>query len=68
MKIENESPELPTVTTGEVAHQLPKSEAILLRLTVQDKLAITRTAKKLHLTATEYLVKCHAVISAKIPS
>ena len=52
----------------ELKERLPKSEAILLRLTVRDKDAITVAAKSLHLTATEYLVKCHEIISGKLSS
>jgi hypothetical protein len=51
---------------NELTVRLPKSEAILLRLTVRDKDAITAAAKSLHLTATEYLVKCHEIISEKL--
>lgn len=58
---------LPTVSKEEVQMTFPKTEAILLRLSVKDKTAITNAAKSLHLTATEYLVKCHAVVAAKLP-
>lgn len=66
MKKKNSAQELPTVFKEEVQHQFPKTEAILLRLTVQDKQDITDAAKSLHLTTTEYLVKCHTAISAKL--
>ncbi len=58
--------EIPAVSKEEVQQKFPKTEAILLRLSVEDKNAITTTAKTLHLTATEYLVKCHEVVSAKV--
>lgn len=66
MKSKSEPRELPTVTKAEVQERLPKSEAILLRLSVRDKDAITEAAKSVHLTATEYLVKCHELVSAKL--
>jgi uncharacterized protein (DUF1778 family) len=66
MKKKTDSPELPTISKEEIQKQFPKTEAILLRLSVQDKQAITDAAKSLHLTATEYLVKCHAVVAAKL--
>jgi hypothetical protein len=66
MKNKTPSPTFPTVSPAEVQHTFPKTEAILLRLSVADKEAITSTAKALHLTATEYLVKCHEVVSAKV--
>jgi hypothetical protein len=66
MKKHKDTSELPAISTKELQQKFPKTEAILLRLSVQDKLAITEAAKSLHLTATEYLVKCHQVISAKL--
>jgi len=66
MKKKNTPQKPPSVSKEEVQHQFPKTEAILLRLTVQDKKNITDAAKSFHLTTTEYLVKCHAVISAKL--
>ena len=58
---------LPTVSREEVRTHFPKTEAILLRLSVADKESIAGTAKTLHLTATEYLVKCHEIVAGKIP-
>ena len=66
MKTSKKSISVPAVSKEEVQHRFPKTEAILLRLSVDDKDAITTTAKTLHLTATEYLVKCHEVVSAKV--
>lgn len=66
MKKTKSQPEMPTVSKEEVQQRFPKTEAILLRLSVEDKNAITTTAKTLHITATEYLVKCHEVVSAKV--
>ena len=66
MKRKSNSTKLPTITKEEVQQRFPKTEAILLRLSVDDKKSITDAAKSLHLTATEYLVKCHEVIAAKL--
>lgn len=66
MKTSKKSVALPAVVGAEIQRSLPKTEAILLRLSVADKEAITTTAKSLHLTATEYLVKCHQLVSAKV--
>lgn len=66
MKKTKSQPKMPAVSKEEVQQRFPKTEAILLRLSVEDKNAITTTAKTLHLTATEYLVKCHEVVSAKV--
>lgn len=67
MKKEKNSSELPTVSEEEVRQKIPKTEAILLRLTEEDKASITKAAKSVHLTATEYLVKCHELVSIKLP-
>ncbi|MCX6952516.1 MAG: hypothetical protein NTV51_10170 [Verrucomicrobia bacterium] len=67
MKKTKDSPILPSVTKEEVQRQLPKTKAILLRLTEDDKEAIDAAAKSVHLTATEYLVRCHELISEKLP-
>lgn len=66
MKTSKKSVGVPAVSKEEVQHRFPKTEAILLRLSVADKEAITATAKSLHLTATEYLVKCHQLVSEKV--
>lgn len=65
MKNETER-KMPTVSKQEVLDELPKTEAILLRLSKRDKEAITSAAKLLHLTATEYLVKCHKLVAEKL--
>jgi hypothetical protein len=57
----------PDVSAEEVQQQLPKRTAILLRLSLEDKKSITTTARSLKLTATEYLVKCHHLVSSKLP-
>jgi hypothetical protein len=56
---------LPTVTKTEVA-SLPKSEAVLLRLTKQDKATITEAAGRLHLTVTEFLTKSALMVADKV--
>ncbi len=66
MKTSKKSVALPVIAEAEIQRSLPKTEAILLRLSVSDKEAITTTAKSLHLTATEYLVKCHQLVSEKV--
>lgn len=55
---------LPTVSKAEV-ESLPKSEAVLLRLTKQDKLEIFSAASALHLTVTEFLTKSALMVAEK---
>ena len=55
----------PEVSKSEV-ESLPKTEALLLRLTKHDKAAITKAASKLHLTATEYLTKSALLVAEKV--
>jgi hypothetical protein len=52
MKRSKSSKKLPKVSKSEV-ESLPKTEAVLLRLTKQDKATITKVASRLHLTVTE---------------
>ena len=56
---------LPKVSKAEVA-SLPKSEAVLLRLTKQDKAAIVRAASKLHLTVTELVTRATLMVAEKV--
>ena len=56
---------LPTVSKAEV-DSLPKSEAVLLRLTTQDKAAICKAASKLRLTVTEFLTKSALLVAEKV--
>jgi len=57
---------IPTVTPEEVAAAVEKSEVIYLRVTPNEKEAVKMAAKTLRLTATEYLLKCHELVSGKI--
>ena len=56
---------LPSVSKSEIA-SLPKSEAVLLRLTKQDKAAITKAASKLHLTVTEFVTRSALMVAEKV--
>ena len=56
---------VPEVSKSEV-ESLPKTEALLLRLTKEDKATITKAASKLHLTATEYLTKSALLVAEKV--
>lgn len=56
---------LPAVSKAEV-DSLPKSEAVLLRLTTQDKATICKAASKLHLTVTEFLTKSALIVAEKV--
>ena len=56
---------LPAVSETEVA-ALPKSEAVLLRLTKQDKQTIVAAASKLHLTVTELVTRSALMVAAKV--
>ncbi len=58
--------DVPEPSLAEIKANLPKTDAIHLRLTAAEKEEIKATATSLHLTVTEYLLKCHAVVVAKI--
>ena len=55
----------PVVTKSEV-ESLPKTEAVLLRLTKQDKQAIVGAASKLHLTVTEFVTRASLIVAEKV--
>ena len=55
----------PDVAKSEI-ESLPKTEAVLLRLTKQDKAAITAAASSLHLTVTEFLTKSALIVASKV--
>ena len=65
MKRRKSSKKFPTVSTAEV-ESLPKTEAVLLRLTKQDKQAIVAAASKLHLTVTEFVTKASLIVAEKV--
>lgn len=56
---------LPKVSKADVA-ALVKSDAILLRLTKEDKETINRSASRLHLTSTEFVTKAALAFAAKV--
>ena len=56
---------LPAVSKAEV-DSLPKSEAVLLRLTKQDKGTIVDAASALKLTVTEFLTKSALMVAEKV--
>jgi uncharacterized protein (DUF1778 family) len=57
---------IPEPSLEDIKAALPKSETIHLRVTTTEKEAVRTTATSLHLSITEYLLKCHAVVAAKI--
>jgi uncharacterized protein (DUF1778 family) len=56
---------VPEPSLAEIQATLPKSETIHLRVTKAEKAAIRAAAGSLHLSITEYLLKCHTVVAAK---
>ena len=65
MKKKKPTAELPAVSKDEVA-KLPKTEALLLRLTADDKRMIFQAASSLHLTATEFVTKSALLVASKL--
>jgi uncharacterized protein (DUF1778 family) len=59
--------QLPAVSKQEVAKQFPKNQAILLRMSAQDKETINHAAKSVHLTTTEFVLKSALAIASKLP-
>ena len=55
----------PDVAKSEI-ESLPKTEAVLLRLTKLDKAAITAASSSLHLTVTEFLTKSALIVASKV--
>jgi len=56
--------DFPEPTKQEVASVVLKTETIQMRLTETEKKEIRETAESFHLSLTEYLLKCHAVVAA----
>jgi mevalonate pyrophosphate decarboxylase len=56
---------LPSVSKAEV-DALPKTEAVLLRLTVKDKATIFAASSSLSMTATEFLTKSALLVANKV--
>jgi hypothetical protein len=57
---------IPEPSLEEIQATLPKTETIHLRVTKAEKNAIRATAGALRLSITEYLLKCHSVVSDKL--
>ncbi len=55
----------PDVAKSDI-ESLPKTEAVLLRLTKQDKAEIVAAAASLHLTVTEFLTKSALIVASKV--
>jgi len=66
MKSKKDFPAKSAVTEKEVQRAVKKSTAILLRTTADERESIKQAAKSVKLTATEYLVKCHELVSSKL--
>ena len=59
------SKKLPPVSRSEV-EALPKTEAVLVRMTSRDKEAIVAAASKLRLTVTEFVTKASLMVAEKV--
>ena len=57
---------LPKPTEQQVKAAVLKSETVHLRVTKNEKEEIKRTAGALHLSITEYLLKCHGLIADQL--
>ena len=68
MKIKKTSVMLPPVQADEIQQVLPKKEAVLLRMSAQDKKTISEAADKLGITTTEFFIKSALMVAAKIGS
>jgi hypothetical protein len=60
------TPTISAPSIEEVKRRILKEETIQLRVTKVEKEKIRLVASGLHLSTTEYLLKCHEVVSAKL--
>lgn len=75
MKTKAQAAEFAAWLESLVAEAFPREKAasdddrgvIFLRLTGKEKSAIDAAAKSVGLTTTEYLLRCHQLISSKLP-
>ena len=56
----------PLPTSDEVKARVLKTETIQLRLTKIEKDDLRRVASRLSLSITDYILKCHEVVAAKL--
>ena len=66
MKIKKTSVMLPPVQADEIQQVLPKKEAVLLRMSAQDKKTISEAADKLGITTTEFFIKSALMVATKL--
>lgn len=66
MKKSTDTPHMPSVTSKEVSESVDSSKVIFLRVSPQDHKAVKAAASTLRLTVTEYLLRCHALVAAKL--
>jgi hypothetical protein len=59
-------PEVPPVSISEIEQSMRKSETVQIRVTPVEKAAIVKAKDTLNLTTTEYLVRCHELVAAKL--
>lgn len=59
------SKKLPSLSTADV-ESLPKTEAVLVRLTKQDKKTIMAACSSLHLTMTELFTRSALMVAEKV--
>jgi hypothetical protein len=57
------TPKISAPSTEEVKRRILKDETIQLRVTKVEKEKIRLVASGLHLNVTDYLIKCHEVVS-----
>ncbi len=60
------TPKITAPSVEEVKRRILKDETIQLRVTAVQKEKIVANAKGLHLSTTDYLIKCHEVVSEKL--
>jgi hypothetical protein len=60
------TPTISAPSIEEVRRRILKDETIQLRVTKAEKETIRVVASGLHLSTTEYLLKCHEVVAAKL--
>lgn len=59
---------LPDVTVEEIEDSVSKSQTINIRVTPKEKRGVQKMASENGMSVSEYLLKCHALISEKSKS
>tara|TARA_R110002050_G_scaffold76014_3_gene162624 strand:- start:696 stop:941 length:246 start_codon:yes stop_codon:yes gene_type:complete len=66
MTKETAKKEFPPVSAEDVSDSMERKQVIYLRVSEAEKKAVKRAAAFVHLSSTDYLIRCHELVSSKL--